>query len=73
VVGGTIQANPGAVTGLRGRDVAEKLSVTIDSRGGDTVVIAFRLSLPSLWDMDISATVSGAGFCKALSQYGEIP
>jgi len=37
-----------AVTWLRGRDMAEKLPVIIDSRGDNTVVNALRRLLPNL-------------------------
>jgi hypothetical protein len=42
MIRGRIQPNPGAVTRLRGRDMAEKLPVIIDNRGDNTVVNALR-------------------------------
>jgi hypothetical protein len=61
IIGGRILPRPGVFTGLRGRDVAEKLPVIIDNRGDNTVVNALRRLLPSLQKMDLATGVFEVG------------
>jgi len=51
VIGGRIRTKPEAVTGLGGRDVAEKLPATVDSRGDNVVAYMLRQ-----WSMNLRPT-----------------
>jgi hypothetical protein len=68
IIGSSIRAKPEAVTGLGGRDVAEKWLGTTVYPGDITSGNALRWVLPNLQNMDLAAGVFEVGASLLLRQ-----